>query len=147
PHPDGPTKTTNFPSSISRSAPWMTVVSSKFLRTPCSVIRPIEHLVAAVLSGYLTAPKVSPRTSCFWQNHPSTRIGAIAIVEAADSLAQNRPSGLEYEAMKAVSGAAPDEVRFKDQTAAVQARITHSSSAENMPSSAIGARTSRAPLP
>ena len=34
------------------------------------------------------------------------RIGAIASVEAADSLAQNRPCGDENEAMKAVSGAA-----------------------------------------
>ena len=44
---------------------------------------------------YFTAPKVRPRTSCFWLNQPSTRIGAMAIVEAAESLAQNSPSGLE----------------------------------------------------
>ena len=36
---------------------------------------------------YLTAPKVRPRTSCFWLNQPRIRIGAIAMVEAADSLA------------------------------------------------------------
>ena len=34
------------------------------------------------------------------------RIGAMASVEAAESFAQNRPCGLEKEAMKAVSGAA-----------------------------------------
>ena len=55
---------------------------------------------------YFTAPKVRPRTSCFWLNQPMIRIGAMASVEAADSLAQNRPCGLEKEAMKAVSGAA-----------------------------------------
>ncbi|BAR60443.1 hypothetical protein ACVIWV_004552 [Bradyrhizobium diazoefficiens] len=44
---------------------------------------------------YFTAPKVSPRTSCFWLNQPRTRMGAIASVEAADSFAQNSPSGLE----------------------------------------------------
>ena len=44
---------------------------------------------------YLTAPKVRPRTSCRWLNQPRIRIGAMASVEAADSFAQNRPSGLE----------------------------------------------------
>jgi hypothetical protein len=43
----------------------------------------------------LTAPKVRPCTSCFWLNQPNTTIGAMAISEAADSLAQNSPSGLE----------------------------------------------------
>jgi hypothetical protein len=45
--------------------------------------------------AYFTAPKVRPWTSCFWLNQPNTTIGAMAISEAADSLAQNRPSGLE----------------------------------------------------
>ncbi|ENN87522.1 hypothetical protein RHSP_44117 [Rhizobium freirei PRF 81] len=36
---------------------------------------------------YLTAPKVRPRTSCFWLNQPRIRIGAIAMVDAAESLA------------------------------------------------------------
>jgi len=36
---------------------------------------------------YFTAPKVRPRTSCFCENQPSIRIGAIAMVEAAESLA------------------------------------------------------------
>jgi hypothetical protein len=44
---------------------------------------------------YFTAPKVRPRTSCFWLNQPRIRIGAMAMVEAALSLAKNRPSGLE----------------------------------------------------
>ena len=35
----------------------------------------------------LTAPAVRPRTSCFWLNQPRIRIGAIAMVEAALSLA------------------------------------------------------------
>jgi hypothetical protein len=45
--------------------------------------------------AYFTAPKVRPRTSCFWVSQPITRIGATASTEAADSLAQNSPSGLE----------------------------------------------------
>jgi hypothetical protein len=47
------------------------------------------------LPTYFTAPKVSPCTNCFWLNQPNTTIGAIAINDAADSLAQNNPSGLE----------------------------------------------------
>jgi hypothetical protein len=43
---------------------------------------------------YFTAPKVRPRTSCFWLSQPSTRIGAMARVEAALSFAHNSPSGL-----------------------------------------------------
>ena len=56
-----------------------------------------------------------------------TRIGATARVEAAESFAQNSPSGLEYEAMKAVSGAASDVVRLSVQKASFQARITFKS--------------------
>ena len=44
---------------------------------------------------YLTAPKVKPRTSWRCENQPRIRIGAIAIVDAAESFAQNKPSGLE----------------------------------------------------
>ena len=49
----------------------------------------------SIIHFYFTAPQVMPCTSCFWQNQPSAMIGAIAINEAADSLAQNKPSGLE----------------------------------------------------
>src|SRR5215831_13155946 len=41
PHPDGPTKTTNEPSSMSRSTPWMTTVLANVLRTPSSLMLPI----------------------------------------------------------------------------------------------------------
>ena len=44
---------------------------------------------------YFTAPKVRPRTNCFCENQPRMRIGAMASVEAAESLAQNSPSGAE----------------------------------------------------
>src|SRR3982750_3651454 len=75
---------------------------------------------------HFTAPNVSPCTSCRWLNQPNTSIGATAIVEAADSLAKNRPSGLENDAMNAVSGAAPAEVRFRLQNASFQHRINDS---------------------
>ena len=56
------------------------------------------------------------------------RIGAIAMVDAADNLAQNNPSGLEYEAMNAVSGAALAAVRLSVQKASFQARMPPSMS-------------------
>ena len=74
-----------------------------------------------------------PRTSWRWLNQPNTRIGATAMVEAADSLAKNSPSGLENEAMNAVSGAAPDDVRFRLQNASFQHRISDSSPVEATP--------------
>ena len=40
---------------------------------------------------YFTAPKVRPRTSWRWLIQPKIKMGAIAMVEAADSLAQNNP--------------------------------------------------------
>src|SRR6478609_9012495 len=82
---------------------------------------------------YLTAPKVRPRTSCRWLIQPKTRMGAIAIVEAAESLAQNRPSGAENDAMNAVSGAALETVRFRLQNASFQHRMIDSSAVEAMP--------------
>ena len=44
---------------------------------------------------YFTAPKVNPRTNCFCVSHPITMMGATANSEAAESLAQKSPSGLE----------------------------------------------------
>ena len=69
------------------------------------------------------------------------RIGAIAMTEAADSLAQNRPCGLEKLAMKAVSGAALGVVSRIVQKLSFQARMTLSSSVEAMPGTAIGVST------
>ena len=45
------------------------------------------------------------------QNHPNSNIGAIAIMDAADNFAQNKPSGLENDAINAVKGAASEAVR------------------------------------
>ncbi len=42
PQPDGPTKTTNEPSAISRSAPLMMSCAPKDFFTPSSVMRPIS---------------------------------------------------------------------------------------------------------
>src|SRR5881227_1522034 len=87
PQPEGPTNTTKAPSSISRLASLMMLTGPKDFRTPCSVIWPMIPVPC-----YLTAPKVSPRTSCRCVNQPRMMIGAMASVEAADSFAQNSPS-------------------------------------------------------
>src|ERR1700709_1254119 len=94
-----------------------------------------------IVASYLTAPKVRPRTSWRCENQPSTMIGAIAINDAAESLAQNCPSGLEYSEMKKLSGAAYLLVRLSVQNASFQDRITLSSSVEAMPGTAMGAST------
>jgi hypothetical protein len=80
PQPEGPTKTANSPSSMVRSSGGMTSTAPKLLETLSSVMRPMD-------APYFTAPKVRPRTSCFWLNQPRIRIGAMAMVEAAESLA------------------------------------------------------------
>src|SRR5947207_14987468 len=98
-------------------------------------------MMAALSLIYLTAPNVSPRTSCRWVNHPRTMIGAIASVDAADSFAQNRPSGLEYDAMKTVSGAASNVERLRVQNASFHARMKLRSSVEARPGMAIGVST------
>ena len=43
--------------------------------------------------AYFTAPNVKPRTSCFCENQPRMRMGAIASTDAAESSAQKSPSG------------------------------------------------------
>ena len=68
-------------------------------------------------------------------------MGATASVEAADSFAQNSPSGLEYDAMNAVSGAALAAVRLSVQNASFQDRMMLSSTVEAMPGIAIGVST------
>ncbi len=57
----------------------------------------------------------------------------MAIVDAADSFAQNSPSGAEKDAMKAVSGAASDVVRLRLQKASFQVRMIASSAVEAIP--------------
>ena len=51
PHPDGPTKTTKEPSSISRLAPLMMLTGPNDLRTPCSVIWPMFRPFAELFDG------------------------------------------------------------------------------------------------
>ena len=68
-------------------------------------------------------------------------IGASLGIDAAESLAQNWPSGLEYSEMKKLSGAAYLFVRFRVQNASFQARMMLRRQVEAMPGSAIGANT------
>ena len=65
----------------------------------------------------------------------------MASVEAAESLAQNRPCGDEKLEMKAVSGAALEAVRLMVQNASFQARMMLSSSVEAIQGTAMGTST------
>ena len=71
----------------------MTLTAPNAFLTDFSWMLPI--VAFSPFARYLTAPKVRPRTSCFCENQPRIRIGAIARVDAADSFAQKKPSGAE----------------------------------------------------
>src|SRR5262245_55544152 len=71
----------------------------------------------------------------------------MAIVDAAESLAQNKPSGAEKEAMKAVSGAACSVVRLRLQNASFQHRMIESNAVEIAPGAAIGIRRYQSSCP
>src|ERR1700759_2519390 len=92
---------------------------------------------------YLTAPKGRPCTGGFWLNQPNTTMGAMASTEAADSLDQNRPSGLEYDAISAASVPALAAVRLSDQNASFHASTRHSRPVDAMPPMASGRMTWR----
>ena len=62
---------------------------------PAKCLETFLRLMRPMMFSYFTAPNVRPRTSWRCENQPITRIGAMASVDAADSLAQNSPSGLE----------------------------------------------------
>ena len=74
-------------------------------------------------------------------------MGAIAMIDAAESFAQNCPSGLEYSEMKKLSGAAYLLVRLSDQNASFHARMRLSSHVQAMPGTAIGVRTRASAFP
>ncbi len=65
----------------------------------------------------------------------------IAMIEAAESFAQNWPCGLVYSEMRKLSGAAFFVVRFKVQKASFQERIRLRRQVETMPGTAIGIST------
>jgi hypothetical protein len=103
----------------------------------------LEIVWRSVLRGkspavYLTAPKVRPRTSCFCVNQPTIMMGIIARKDAAESLAQNKPSGLEKPAIKTGSGAARELVRLRLQKDSFQARMINNSAVDATPGIAIG---------
>src|SRR3989442_1188700 len=133
PQPDGPTKTQNSRSSIPSDTPLMMSTSPKDFLMLVSLT-----VAIARCPPYFTAPKVRPRTSCRWLIQPKMRMGAMAMVDAAESLAQKSPSGLENEAMNAVRGAALAAVRLRLQKASFQDKMMASSEVEAMPGSESG---------
>src|ERR1700690_654997 len=92
----------------------------------------------SLLPDHWTAPNVNPRTSCFCENQPRMRIGAIARTDAAESSAQKSPSGLENDAIILVSGAALTLVRLSVQKASFHDRIIDNNIVDAIPGTAIG---------
>ena len=64
PQPDGPTRTTNSPSAMSRSMPWMTLVLPNDFSMPVTRRYLDCHASTSARGGYqlFTAPAVSPPT-------------------------------------------------------------------------------------
>src|SRR5882757_6701020 len=91
--------------------------------------------------NYLTAPNDNPRARFRWLIQPKSRIGATANVDAADSFAQNNPSGSAKEAVKAVSVAALTVVRFRLQNDSFQQRIIDKRAVAAMPGAESGSST------
>src|SRR5689334_17593158 len=65
-------------------------------------------------------------------------MGAMESVEAAESLAQNNPSGLENDAVNTVRVAAFTVVKFKLQKASFQQRMIDRRAVARMPGAEIG---------
>ena len=70
-------------------------------------------------------------------------MGAIAMSDAADNLAQNRPSGLEYEAMSVASVPALAALRFRLQKASFHDSTRHSRPVDARPPMPSGSSTRR----
>src|SRR5438445_13859896 len=68
-------------------------------------------------------------------------MGAMASNDAADNLAQKRPSGLEYDAMSTASVPAFAELRFSDQKASFQLSTRHSRPVDARPPMPSGSST------
>ena len=67
------------------------------------------------IDNHFTAPKVSPSTSCFWQNQPMIKMGAMASVDAADSLEDLRiPPGNRLERLSGTRRG-QHSIRINDQ--------------------------------
>src|SRR5882672_2192463 len=111
------------------------------LTVRCPTVRNL--CVRFSIARYFTAPNVSPCTSCFWLNQPNTTIGAIAISDAADNLAQNSPSELEYDAIKVASVPARAELRLSDQNASFHENTRHNNPVEASPPMPSGRITCR----
>jgi hypothetical protein len=139
PQPDGPTKTTNSPSLMSRSIPGMMSVAPNDFLTFFSTTTSAHGVLPDALFDGAEGQAADQLPSAEPAHDQDRRDGQRR--RGADSLAQNRPCGLENEAMKAVSGAALVVERRIVQNASFQARMMLSSMVEAMPGTAIGSST------
>src|SRR5262249_49615946 len=89
------------------------------------------------------APKDSPRTSLFWAIQPASTTGSAAIVAAAHSLAQYRPSPAMKPTRNTGMVWACTAVRFTAKKKSFQAKITQISAVAAIPGDTSGKMTSR----
>jgi hypothetical protein len=68
-------------------------------------------------------------------------MGAIAIKEAADNFAQNKPSGLEYDAINVAKVPDLAALKFKAQNASFQLNTKHNKPVDANPPIANGINT------
>ena len=95
PLPDGPSRTMNSPVPKARSSPSSaTVPSGKTLRTARN---------STAIAQALIAPKVSPRTRCFWTRKVNTTIGRVATTATAATCPHSVPCGVTRPGMPTVS--------------------------------------------
>src|SRR5215217_4774713 len=106
--------------------------------------RPYRRELAPVCPGlryqntYLTAPEVSPRTSCFWVSQPTITGTIIARVVNAESSAQNCPREVCCAATSTERGCHAMEVNETLNRNSFQAKITQSIAVEAMPARVSG---------
>jgi hypothetical protein len=126
-----------------RSMPGMTSTSPKDLRTffECD----LAHDSLQVC--YFTAPKVRPRTSCFWLNQPMIRIGAMAMPMPPRASPRTGPAAAENAGDEGRQRRRLVVVRTDGPERLVPGEDDVQQQVEAMPGTAIGVSTCTISLP
>src|SRR5215213_10588964 len=139
--PQAPTRTTTSFGPASGSGTSSTRVSPGSWTTTAFIfdLQPGESLLGD--GDYFTAPIERPRTSWRWEIQPRMTTGAIAIVLAAESLAQNNPSDVMNFCMKSGTVAALSvATRLTAKKNSFQAKIIERNAVAAIPGPTIGSR-------
>src|SRR6266542_1239694 len=101
------------------------------------------RLVVGDGSHFFTSPRESPRTSHFWAIQPAMMTGRTAMVEAAESRAQNRPSLVMKPTRNTGTVAALVAVRLTAKKNSFHAKMKQISAVAASPGAIIGRMTRR----